>query len=65
MVYWVRTQLVTENGNHQLMFNSGSGEACTVPLLNGGGPCMINDDGAGTVNSPHSWTTEFNVVYVE
>ncbi|KAF3015017.1 hypothetical protein E8E14_008932 [Neopestalotiopsis sp. 37M] len=59
------SKLVTENGNQQLMFNSGPGEACTVPLLNGGGPCTINDDGAGTVNSPHSWTTEFNVVYVD
>ncbi|KAF7539555.1 hypothetical protein G7054_g2091 [Neopestalotiopsis clavispora] len=65
MAHWVRTQLITENGNQQLMLNSGPGEACTVPLLNGGGPCTINDDGAGTVNSPHSWTTEFNVVYVD
>ncbi|ETS76435.1 hypothetical protein PFICI_11822 [Pestalotiopsis fici W106-1] len=57
LFYWYfESQQFAERAPLLIWLTGGPGEACTVPLLNGGGPCTINDDGTATVNSPHSWT---------
>lgn len=48
-----------------LIWFSGPGEACTVPIMNGAGPCPINEWGNGTNNNPYAWNSDFNVLYVE
>ncbi|KAL2850653.1 Alpha/Beta hydrolase protein [Aspergillus pseudoustus] len=66
LFYWYfESQVLPERAPLLMFLTGGPGEACTVPLLSGVGPCIINEHGNGTTYNEWTWTTEFNVLFVD
>lgn len=44
---------------------SGPGCSSQLGLLTENGPCTVSEDGLSTINNPHSWTNNANVMWVD
>ncbi|WYZ39540.1 hypothetical protein EsH8_III_001454 [Colletotrichum jinshuiense] len=54
-----------ENDPLSLWMTGGPGGSGLVGLMLELGPCLINDNGTGTVHNPHAWNSNSSMIFVD
>ena len=64
--YWLFESRATPSTDPLIMWlNGGPGCSSQLGLLTENGPCTVSEDGLSTINNPHSWNNNANVMWID